>query len=122
MAQKMIELKLNELRLHKQKRKLEKLNKFIESQEKSCNEKINRESTPTVPENFFIQLSKTKHATLKYSKSYRDTVLAMNINSTKSFIITREMWKIFFKNINFINKEFCKPPKNGSRKISDGKK
>ena len=42
----------------------------------------------------FVYLSNSKHASLKYSSSYKDVVLALNINSTKSFIITKSMWKI----------------------------
>ena len=44
---------------------------------------------------FFLRLSATKYAVLKYSQSYKDNVLAFNINSSKSFMLTREMWKIF---------------------------
>jgi hypothetical protein len=58
--------------------------------------------------NFYISLSKTKHASLKYSTSYKDTVLSFNINSSKSFIITRQMWKIFKKHITLIDNELGK--------------
>jgi hypothetical protein len=54
---------------------------------------------------FSIQLNKSKRARLYYSKSYRDYVLSFNINSTKSFIIDRRMWKILKKYLNFIENE-----------------
>ena len=57
---------------------------------------------------FFVYLSETKHASLKYSKSYKDKVLALNIKSSKSFIITRFMWMIFREYINKIENEFNK--------------
>jgi len=48
----------------------------------------------TGEDELFINLSETKHALLKYSSSYKDFVLFLNINSSKSFIITKSMWKI----------------------------
>ena len=53
---------------------------------------------------FYVNLSKTKHFKLYYSESYKDMVLALNINNSKSFIITRQMWKIFREHINQIDK------------------
>jgi hypothetical protein len=41
---------------------------------------------------FFVSLSKNKYAKLYYSESYKDIVLSFNINRSKSFIITRQMW------------------------------
>jgi hypothetical protein len=45
-------------------------------------------------EQLFISLSHSKHAILKHSTSYKDYVLSFNINSSKSFILTKQMWKI----------------------------
>ena len=56
----------------------------------------------------FVNLSKSKHAALKYSASYKDLVLAFNINSTKSFIITKQMWKLLRPHINKIDNELSK--------------
>ena len=56
----------------------------------------------------FINLSKTKHAVLKYSQSYKDHVLAFNINSTKSFILTKPMWKILRSHLDEIDNELNK--------------
>ena len=69
----------------------------------------------------FVNLSKSKHAALKYSASYKDLVWAFNINSTKSFIITKEMWKIFHEKINIIDKELNKSSSNGISKHSSKK-
>lgn len=57
---------------------------------------------------FFVSLSKTKHASLKYSTAYKDTVLSFNINSSKSFIITKSMWKIFRQHLTIIDHELNK--------------
>lgn len=46
---------------------------------------------------FSVQLNQNKKAHLYWSQSYRDYVLAFNINSSKSFILTRCMWKKFKK-------------------------
>ena len=56
----------------------------------------------------FINLSKSKHAWLKYSTSYKDTVLSFNINSSKSFILTKAMWKILKPNLEKIDYELSK--------------
>ncbi len=56
----------------------------------------------------FINLSNSKHAALKYSSSYKDIVLTFNINSTKSFIITKQMWKIFRQHLAKIDHELSK--------------
>ena len=61
-------------------------------------EKTNNKITQTEID-YSIQLNETKHARIYYSKAYKDYVLSFNINSTKSFIITRDMWKIFKLNI-----------------------
>jgi hypothetical protein len=57
---------------------------------------------------FFFNLSKSKHARLHFSESYNDIVLSFNINRSKSFIINRQMWKLFRKNIFKIDKELNK--------------
>ena len=44
---------------------------------------------------FCVQLNDNKRARLYWSESYKDYVLAFNINKTKSFIIDRHMWKKF---------------------------
>jgi hypothetical protein len=56
----------------------------------------------------FVYLSNSKHASLKYSVSYKDVVLALNINSTKSFIITKSMWKILRPHLSKIDHELSK--------------
>ena len=56
----------------------------------------------------FVNLSKSKHAALKYSASYKDLVQASNIKSTKSFIITKQMWKLLRPYINKIDNELSK--------------
>ena len=53
---------------------------------------------------FYVNLSSTKHARLHYSESYKDMVLSFNINQSKSFIITRQMWNIFKLHLNEIDK------------------
>ena len=110
----MVDLKLAEFTLHRQQKKLEKLNNFLKSQNSNGTLLSNTKT-------FFLPLSKTKHATIFYSKSYRDFVLAFNINSTKSFIITKEMWKIFHEKINLIDKELNKPSSNDVSKHSSKK-
>jgi hypothetical protein len=52
---------------------------------------------------FFINLSKSKHFRLYYNESYKDLVLSFNINNSKSFIVTRQMWKKFREHINQID-------------------
>jgi hypothetical protein len=42
---------------------------------------------------FCIPLCRNKQARVYWSKSYRDFVLAFNINRSKSFIVDRQMWK-----------------------------
>jgi hypothetical protein len=54
---------------------------------------------------FCIQLNKNKRARLYYSESYKDYVLAFNINQSKSFILTRSMWKKFKKHLKNIDNE-----------------
>lgn len=62
-------------------------------------EKTNNNKITQTEIDYSIQLNETKHARIYYSKAYKDYVLSFNINSTKSFIITRDMWKIFKLNI-----------------------
>ena len=62
-------------------------------------EKTNNNKITQTEIDYSIQLNETKHARIYYSKVYKDYVLSFNINSTKSFIITRDMWKIFKLNI-----------------------
>lgn len=40
-----------------------------------------------------IALCRNKRARFYWSQSYRDFVLAFNINKSKSFILDRQMWK-----------------------------
>jgi hypothetical protein len=54
---------------------------------------------------FCVILTNNKMARFYYSKSYRDYVLAFNINSSKSFIITRQMWKILRPHLRYIDHE-----------------
>jgi hypothetical protein len=44
---------------------------------------------------FYVTLSKSKHFRLYFNESYNDMVVALNINNSKSFIFTKDMWKIF---------------------------
>jgi hypothetical protein len=43
----------------------------------------------------YISLSDNKFMHLYNSKSYKDMVLKFNLNSEKSLIITKSMWKLF---------------------------
>jgi hypothetical protein len=54
---------------------------------------------------FCVQLNKNKRARLYYSESYKDYVLAFNINQSKSFILNRSMWKKFKKHFKNIDNE-----------------
>jgi hypothetical protein len=54
---------------------------------------------------FCVQLNKNKRARLYFSDSYKDYVLAFNINKSKTFIITRLMWKRLKKYIKHIDNE-----------------
>ncbi len=65
--------------------------------------KINKSTQTNDLNEFFINLSSSKHARLYYSDSYNDYVLSLNINQSKSFIINKSMWKIFRKHINTID-------------------
>jgi len=78
------------------------------------NKKIKKNvSTQTGTSNeFYVNLSPNKHVKLYFSESYKDIVLSFNINQCKSFIITRQMWKILRAYINKIDLEFTKPTKN----------
>ena len=55
---------------------------------------------------FYVSLSKHKHARLYYSQAYKDIVLSFNINHCKSFIITRYMWNRLRNYIYHIDREF----------------
>lgn len=108
----MIDIKLEEFDLSNQRQKLEKLSKFLKKkdrQEKKAKLPPKLKPISNKMEDFYLSLSDSKHAILKYSKSYRDYVLSLNINSTKSFIITKQMWSILRKHINFIDQELSKP-------------
>ena len=65
-------------------------------------------STQTGENEYFITLSKSKHAKLKYSSAYKDMVLSFNINKSKHFIITRQMWKILRNHLEIIDQELNK--------------
>lgn len=54
---------------------------------------------------FCVQLNKNKRARLYYSDSYRDYVLAFNINKSKTFILDRSMWKKLKKYFQKIDNE-----------------
>lgn len=139
----MVDLKLEEFRLYNQKEKLEKLSEFISPKKPKTKEilksRSNQDLKVNVPNNksttkkheisskvepqFYLALSPSKNATLKYSKSYRDFVLALNINSTKSFIINKQMWLVLRKHINYIDRELSKPILNvkTAKNAKDGK-
>ena len=53
---------------------------------------------------FSFFLSNSKIVNLYYSKSYKDYVLCFNLSSSKKFIITRQMWKIFKTYLPLIEK------------------
>jgi hypothetical protein len=55
----------------------------------------NRHSVATQtgnPVEFCVQLNDNKRARLYWSEAYGDYVLAFNINKSKTFIITKQMW------------------------------
>lgn len=53
-------------------------------------------STQTGDDNYlFIHLEKKKTARIYYSSAYKDHVLSFNFGSSKSFIVTKSMWKVF---------------------------
>jgi hypothetical protein len=54
---------------------------------------------------FCVQLNENKRARLYFSESYRDYVLAFNINKSKSFILDRHMCKKFRNHIQKIENE-----------------
>jgi hypothetical protein len=54
---------------------------------------------------FCVQLNENKRARLYYSDSYKDYVLAFNINKSKSFILDRHMWKKLRNHIQKIENE-----------------
>ena len=161
MAQRMIDLKIEEYTLHKQNKKLHMLRKYMHSRNanlkikkafkkpletaslgsepnskaltssQSCflkpsltdgDIKTDAEPVAKLVKDFFLSLSSSKHVTLKYSKYYRDIVLALNINSSKSFIITKQMWLTLRKHINYIDKELSKLPLTTAKNVQEHKK
>ena len=52
----------------------------------------------------YVPLSPQKHFKIYYSESYQDYVLSFNINTSKAFIITRQMWQIFKIYYSYIDK------------------
>jgi hypothetical protein len=53
--------------------------------------------------NLIIKLSKSKNVTLRYSKNYKELVIAFDINRSKKLLIPRNMWKILYDNSKIIN-------------------
>jgi hypothetical protein len=61
-------------------------------------------STQTGEEDhLFIHLENKKTARLYFSSAYKETVLSFNFGSSKSFIITKSMWKVFRNYIKTID-------------------
>ena len=58
--------------------------------------------------NFIIPLSDKKNACVRYSKAYKDNVLALTLDSKKSLIITKSMWKELKENFVKIDYELFK--------------
>lgn len=58
---------------------------------------------------FFVSLSENKYAKLYYSESYKELVLSFNINRSKSFIITKSMWKKLRPHILLIDSQLSQP-------------
>jgi hypothetical protein len=55
-------------------------------------------------EDFFrIHLDGKKTARIYYSTAYKDNVLSLNFGSSKSFIFTKPMWRLFRNYINTID-------------------
>ena len=54
----------------------------------------------------FIYFTNKKTARVYFSTSYKDIVLSFNFGTSKSFIITRSMWKTFLLYFNAINTIF----------------
>jgi hypothetical protein len=68
---------------------------------------------------FFVSLSANKYARLYYSESYRDMVLSFNINRSKSFIVTKQMWVKFRQHILAIDKQLTQPVLTHSNSINE---
>jgi hypothetical protein len=43
----------------------------------------------------FIHLENKKTARIYYSTAYKENVLSLNFGSSKSFLFTKSMWKVF---------------------------
>ena len=43
---------------------------------------------------YFFNLSPSKHGKIYYSKCYKSNILSLNINRSKAFVITPQIWKI----------------------------
>ena len=54
-------------------------------------------------EDFLVYLSNNKTARIYFSSAYKDKVLSFNFGTSKSFIITKLMWRIFRNYINEID-------------------
>ena len=67
---------------------------------------INKETQTGNATELYVSLSETKHFRLYFNEKYNEQVLAFNINCSKQFVITKSMWKIFRKHINFIDNNF----------------
>ena len=67
-------------------------------------EKENKEAKKEIK----FELSNTRFAKIYHSELYSDTVLSLNINKGRSFIITRNMWNKIKENSDIIDNEFNK--------------
>jgi hypothetical protein len=54
-------------------------------------------------DDLYFNLSPTKHARIYYSKCYKSQVLSLNINRSKAFIITPDIWNILKSKNDQIN-------------------
>jgi hypothetical protein len=75
----------------------------FKSYKNNLEKKVNQSTQTSDLNEFYFNLSSSKHARLYYSESYNDLVLSLNINKSKSFIITKSMWKVFRNHINNID-------------------
>ena len=53
---------------------------------------------------FMIYLTNKKTARVYFSTCYKDTVLSINFGTSKSFIISKSMWRIFRRHFKEIDK------------------
>ena len=67
------------------------------------NNKINNSTQTGEDDHFKIHLDKKKTARIYYSLAYKDNVLSFNFGTSKNFIFTKPMWKLFRNYIKTID-------------------